>query len=69
MNKFAKALLLSLVLAAPVAISTNAVQAKTANTRPQRLAMATTKKPHAAKHKTKHAAKKTSHHAKSAMKK
>jgi hypothetical protein len=68
MNKFAKALLLSLVLAAPVAISTNAVQAKTANTHSQRLAMATTKKPHAMKHKTKHAAKK-SHHGKSAMKK
>ena len=68
MNELAKALLLSLVLAAPVAISKNAVKAKTAKTRPKRLAMATTKKPHAMKHKTKHAAKK-SHHAKSAMKK
>lgn len=54
MNKFAKALLLSLVLAAPVAMSTYAVQAKTANTHPQQLAQATTTKPRAKRHRVKH---------------
>ena len=67
MNKFAKALILSLFFAAPVAISANAVQAKTVSTQPQKIAMAT-KKHHTLKHKTKHAAKSGSHQAKSAIK-
>lgn len=69
MNKFAKALLLSLFFAAPVAISANAAQAKTVGTQPQKVAMATPKKHHRAKHTRKHAAKKGTHASQSAMKK
>ena len=54
MNKFAKALILSLFFAAPVAISANAVQAKTASSQPQQVAQATTKKPRAKRHRVKH---------------
>lgn len=48
--KFAKALILSVVFAAPVAICANAVQAKTVSTQPHKVAMATNKKPHVVKH-------------------
>ncbi len=69
MNKFAKALLLSLFFAAPVAISANAAGAKTVGThQQQKVAMATPKKHHRAKH-TRHAARKSTHAAQSAMKK
>lgn len=67
MNKFAKGLLLALVLATPVAVSANAAQAKTVSTQPQKVAMATPKKHHRAKH-SRHAAKGT-HATQSTMKK
>lgn len=55
MNKFTKALLLSLFFAAPVAMSAPAVQAKTVGNQPQQVAQATTKKHRVKKHRVRHA--------------
>ncbi len=54
MNKFAKALLLSLFFATPVAICAPAVQAKTVGNQPMQVAQATTRKPRAKRHRVRH---------------
>ncbi|MFH7028934.1 MAG: hypothetical protein ACHBN1_26965 [Heteroscytonema crispum UTEX LB 1556] len=54
MNKFAKALIIALVFAAPAAIASSAAQAKTAPVVTQRIASAKTDKTHHQKHQMRH---------------